>query len=482
MIANSQMTVQHATGRSASTMNKTDRDVASNDAKPDFKELLEQGLQSPKGDKVEAAPSNKIASIKRLSNFETHAEFADQPQVINLEAGPQEHNTELAEAAINIELGVGSVEEAPVVVDGNAKFIDGENKPLVPAEAVDATEETVRSIVNTLTGKTKLGANNATTAKAFMAVEQHGMTEQASASIAQVVKSAATKVSNVDGEQIVIAGQANVTVNNFTFTQKLSSNEVRRIGLEPDAQTSVRESLDGLSFKGDGKAELTVGRFADLKNSTRIAAAPEGNKAKSTNQPIGRVEVSGVASMQTATQIAGTANDAPPPVKDQVLDRLGPEIRSMQKAETTSAAQASGVAAANRNVISLQLYPIGLGRVQARLTKEGDSVKIELIVESKQTLDLLNADIDALKTSMRALGASENNINIALGKNNNSGSQDAALENGSFSDLENAMTGDSETDGRNSRDPDGDQDGHAPALQPTIGSERVGYDSARIII
>ncbi|MEM5502496.1 flagellar hook-length control protein FliK [Ahrensia kielensis] len=475
MIANSQMTVQHATGRSASTMNKTDRDVASNDAKPDFKELLEQGLQSPKGDKVEAAPSNKLASIKRLSSFETHAEFADQPQVINLEAAPLEQNTELAEAAIDMELGVGLVEEAPVV-------IDGENKSLAPAETVDATEETVRSIVNTLTGKTKLGANNATAAKAFMAVDQHGMTEQASVSVAQAAKSAATKVGNVDGEQIIIAGQTNVTVNNFTFTQKLSSNEARRIGLEPDAQTSVRESLDGLSLKADGKAELTVDRFADVKNSTRIAAAPEGNKAKSINQPIGRVEVSGLASMQAATQITGTANDAPPPVKDQVLDRLGPEIRSMQKAETTSAVQASGVAAANRNVISLQLYPIGLGRVQARLTKEGDSVKIDLIVESKQTLDLLNADIDALKTSMRALGASENNINIALGKNNNSAGQDTALENGSFSDFENAMTDDREADGQNNRDLDGDKDGRLATLQPTTGGERVGYDSTRIII
>ncbi|WP_026480790.1 flagellar hook-length control protein FliK [Ahrensia sp. 13_GOM-1096m] len=482
MIANSQMTVQHAAGRSASTMNKTDRDVASNDAKPDFKELLEQGLQSPKGDKVEAAPSNKLASIKRLSSFETHAEFADQPQVINLEAAPLEQNTELAEAAINVELGIGSVEEAAVVVDGNAKIIAAENKSLAPAETVDATEETVRSIVNTLTGKTKLGANNATAAKAFMAIDQHGMTEQASVSVAQAVKSAATKVGNVDGEQIVIAGQTNVTVNNLTFTQKLSSNEARRIGLEPDAQTSVRESLDGLSFKGDGKAELTVDRFADVKNSTRIAVGSEGGKAKNTHQPVGRVEVSGLASMQTATQITGTANDAPPPVKDQVLDRLGPEIRSMQKAETTSAVQASGVAAANRNVISLQLYPIGLGRVQARLTKEGDSVKIELIVESKQTLDMLNADIDALKTSMRALGASENNINIALGKNNNSGSQDAALENGSFSDFENAMTDDRETDGQNNRDLDGDKDGRLATLQPTTGGERVGYDSTRIII
>ncbi|WP_018690494.1 flagellar hook-length control protein FliK [Ahrensia kielensis] len=475
MIANSQMTVQHAAGRSASTMSKPDRDVASNDAKPDFKELLEQGLQSPKGDKVEAAPSNKLASIKRLSSFETHAEFADQPQVINLEAAPLEQNTELAEAAINIELDVGSVEEAAVV-------IDGENKSWAPAETVDATEETVRSIVNTLTGKTKLGANNATAAKAFMAVGQHGMTEQASVTVAQAAKSAATKVSNLDGEQIVIAGQTNVTVNNLTFTQKLSSNEARRIGLEPDAQTSVRDSLDGLSFKGDGKAELTVGGFADVKNSTRIAAAPEGNKAKSANQPIGRVEVSGLAGMQAATQITGTANDAPPPVKDQVLDRLGPEIRSMQKAETTSAVQASGVAAANRNVISLQLYPIGLGRVQARLTKEGDSVKIDLIVESKQTLDLLNADIDALKTSMRALGASENNINIALGKNNNSAGQDAALENGSFSDFENAMTDDREADGQNNRDLDGDNDGRLATLQPTTGGERVGYDSTRIII
>jgi flagellar hook-length control protein FliK len=444
-----------------------------------FKEMLEQGVQLAKGEATETAATKQSMSIKRIAGFETHAEFTDQASNVNLEARSEAEKQELIDAAgeSGLELSF-TAETAAVAADVSAsKNLDG--------AANSVAEDSVQSIVNTLTPKSGMAVN--ASADNANSSEPQLTAERVSANIAGSVKAAAKSGNEMNAAQIAAAGQANGLSPNFVFSQRVSNDDVRRVGFDPEMKSALRDVVPGFS-KGERSsvARQPVGEFAGIKNTSGMGEGGVENRSKNKAQPsVNRAaspELSVMAGTQATGQVAHVSNDAPPPVKDQVLDRLGPEIRSMHKAESTSAAQASGVAAVNRNVISLQLYPIGLGRVQAHLTKDGDGVKIDLVVESRQTLDLLNADIDALKTSMRALGASEGNINITLGRNSNNANQDGAMENGDLSNSDNAMAQDSDADGSNKRDPDSDIDSRLAALQSASDNERVGYDSSRIII
>lgn len=481
MIANTHWAAQPATGRSSSPMAKSNGGNGTGDEKSGFKEMLEQGVQLAKGEATETAATKQSVSIKRIAGFETHAEFGDQASSVNLEAKPDAEAKEPVDVVGESEMGLSvAVEKVAVAADvGASKSPDG--------VANSVAEDSVQSIVNTLTPKSDMAAN--VSADNVNKSEPQLTAERVSANIAGSVKAAATSGNEMNSVQIAAAGQTGGLSSNFVFSQRASNDDVRRVGFDPAVKNALRDVVPGFS-KGERSAveRQPAGEFAGIKNTTDMGEGSVENRSKNKVQPsVNRAaspELSVMAGTQATGQVATASNDVPPPVKDQVLDRLGPEIRSMHKAESTSAAQAqaSGVAAANRNVISLQLYPIGLGRVQAHLTKDGDGVKIDLVVESRQTLDLLNADIDALKTSMRALGASEGNINITLGRNSNNANQDGAMENGDLSNSDNAMAQDSDADGSNRRDQDGDIDSRLAALQSASDNERVGYDSSRIII
>lgn len=480
MIANSQLAVQPAAVRSVSTANKTVEGASAEEGQSGFKEMLEQGLQSPKGEKSEQVATKESKPVKRLTHFETHAEFVDQPLLTEAGVETDAQTGELTVALIDVNVDVNVPEETEITVEAkvSAELNEGVAKQLDEANLKGNADDTVQSIVKSL-----MRDGNALSRMGNVAeVAQQQVSDRRPALSVEVdKKSMAVQADSTNTMRIVGANQFNALPANT-----ISNSDMRRLGFDLDAQTSIRDVLGNLSFRGSEGAEtegqLSAG-FAELKNTTLIPVTGAENRTVPT-KPVKQTESLAMAGMQATAQVATSFSDAPPPVKDQVLDRLGPELRNMQKAETTSSAQAqaSGVAASNRNVISLQLYPIGLGRVQARLTREGDSVKIDLLVETKQTLDLLNADIDALKTSLRALGASESNINIALGRGNNNANQEAALEKGEFSNSGNDKSGDSDANGKNNQDHDSDIDSRLAAQQTINDNDRVGYDSSRIII
>lgn len=111
----------------------------------------------------------------------------------------------------------------------------------------------------------------------------------------------------------------------------------------------------------------------------------------------------------------GTSTDIS--VRDQIMDRVSPELKAMQRINMVATGMQAVQSPSATNIISLQLHPIGLGRLQAHLHKQDGALKVDLVVESKHTLDVLNADINGLKSSLRALGVLDQNINITLSQN-----------------------------------------------------------------
>ena len=67
------------------------------------------------------------------------------------------------------------------------------------------------------------------------------------------------------------------------------------------------------------------------------------------------------------------------------------------------------------SVLTLQLHPVGLGRVQAEIRRVGELVKIKLTVEAPDTLEIIKSDLDSLKNAMRALGTADGDVTLTQG-------------------------------------------------------------------
>lgn len=170
-----------------------------------------------------------------------------------------------------------------------------------------------------------------------------------------------------------------------------------------------RPTLSLVSNRGQWPAE----RRAD--SPVHAWAASGANSEATAAAPVSLMPADG----SIPVRAGAAANEIT--VGEQVLDRVRPEITAMRRADVVSSQMFAANSLTNKSVMTLQLYPVGLGRLQAQMLKENDTMKVELVVESKKTLELLNADIDALKSSMRALGVADENITVTMARSNTTG-------------------------------------------------------------
>ncbi len=196
---------------------------------------------------------------------------------------------------------------------------------------------------------------------------------------------------------------------------------------------------------------------------TKDAAIPQSSTAN------------GPAMQPTAAPPLAAAKD----ISAQVSRHLNSELLNMDL-RTQIVTERAATGSINSSVLTLQLHPIGLGRVQAEIRKEGELVRIKLTVEAKGTFEILKNDIDALKTAMRALGTAEGDVMLTQGNINRLPS-DAANNGQSFfaneRNNQSAMQGqqDRAPNGHPGRHPEGDEP--SPALrnsnQTTLGADNT---------
>lgn len=168
-----------------------------------------------------------------------------------------------------------------------------------------------------------------------------------------------------------------------------------------------------------------------------------------------QIQVKGATAPQTTATNMQAVQTAPlvaaKEISAQVTRHLNSELLNMDL-RTQIVSERATTGALNSSVLTLQLHPIGLGRVQAEIRKEGDLVRIKLTVEAKGTFDILKNDIDALKAAMRALGTAEGDVTLTQG-NINRLPNDAANNGQNF--FSNERDAQSELRGRQDQDPNG---------------------------
>ena len=96
-------------------------------------------------------------------------------------------------------------------------------------------------------------------------------------------------------------------------------------------------------------------------------------------------------------------------IQEQVSKTLETEMRMLN---IQSISTRAGYSPTATKAVTLQLQPVGLGRVHAQIAKTGDAMSVQLTVEKVETYDLFKQDIDALRVTLRTLGLGDVDINL----------------------------------------------------------------------
>lgn len=224
---------------------------------------------------------------------------------------------------------------------------------------------------------------------------------------------------------------------------------VRRIDvlqLAPD-----RESLKSgnLAAKGEANSESLYSRS--------LQRAETAQEPKPTIDVASQSQIKGMAAPQLASTNMPTVQTAPlvtaKEISAQVTRHLNSEMLNMDL-RTQVVSERTSTGALNTSTLTLQLHPIGLGRVQAEIRKDGDLVRIKLTVETSGTFEVLKNDIDALKAAMRALGTSEGDVTLTQGNI-------TRLPNDAANEGQNPFSNDRDTQSELNGRQDQDANGHS---------------------
>ena len=104
----------------------------------------------------------------------------------------------------------------------------------------------------------------------------------------------------------------------------------------------------------------------------------------------------------TATPLAPTSTDAPPPKLALGLHHLPAVIEHLHQ----------GAVREGHSHAELLMNPAELGRIRFDLITQGDQVQVTLSVERPETLDLLRANTEALRQEFRAAGLTADTLNF----------------------------------------------------------------------
>lgn len=209
---------------------------------------------------------------------------------------------------------------------------------------------------------------------------------------------------------------------------------VQALAERHDAQEAPRAQPGVTRGNHDGLARAAV------NNPEAVAPDDDGKDAASTRKPTGDTDI--VAKI--ATSITAEAKDSLPVRVTVISEANHVGIAPAQSGQTGTAlariiasdgdwrafasAASSPADAPESNFhapvrdLKIQLQPVSLGTVNARLRVEGEQLRVEIRVENAEAFQRLSADRDAIVTSLRGLGFKVDEVAIVQ--------QPAATNNG----------------------------------------------------
>lgn len=152
-----------------------------------------------------------------------------------------------------------------------------------------------------------------------------------------------------------------------------------------------------------------TGRLAPVTEPAR--PAPVESHTRAPDPVASRVNVLGFSSAvaPSSTPLPPLSNTASGVVSAMTSD---PTWRAAAVEEAVATANRGTLSSAGVNTLKIQLHPIELGVVTARLSTAGNQLSVEIQVESREALNKLSTETDAILKSLRAVGYDVEKISI----------------------------------------------------------------------
>ncbi len=196
-----------------------------------------------------------------------------------------------------------------------------------------------------------------------------------------------------------------------------NANRIATTGVNPSAdQSNIQVSESRIS-----PVEQTAGSersaFDGSNTLKREQYSARTDNVYSGRENVGSIQSNNAASQNVSQSITSGPTTGTSMAKDisaQLARHLNTELLTMELRPAIAVDRTVSVNMTT-SVLTLQLHPVGLGRVQAEIRREGDLVKIKLTVEAPDTLEIIKSDLDSLKTAMRALGTADGDVTLTQG-------------------------------------------------------------------
>jgi flagellar hook-length control protein FliK len=196
--------------------------------------------------------------------------------------------------------------------------------------------------------------------------------------------------------------------------------------------TQNQERLSGETRQGDVPARAVAapsdtGKFTPIGEAMR-STAPEGNSrpASPGPDPVGsRVNVLGfTAALAPSSPISQPLTSTAAGLVSVM--ETDPTWRAAATEGTVATAVRAGTSSGGVNTLKIQLHPIELGVVTARLSTTGSQLSVEIQVESGEAYKKLTTDSEAILKALRSIGYDIEKVSIQQAPNPTPGTPQAS--------------------------------------------------------
>ncbi|MEM8539548.1 MAG: flagellar hook-length control protein FliK [Pseudomonadota bacterium] len=414
----------------------------------------EHAISAEKGAAEHGSKSTRttLAELKFADSKLENTEQQDLDSDVFQELTP---STEVEEA----QLAKSMSTDKPVSADRIALSQVNQSEPVLLKNKVDAADlqQRLEDGANVASDNSSKQNRLAETGKLANAIPSTDGATQSATTVAENIRIIERAFTGVDqkgrNQRPTTASEASTT--SWSRLATPADENARRMDISQLATDTTSLKSSNLAAKSAANSETPYGQNFQ-RVETALESKPSIDTIAQTQGKVATAPQLASANMPTTQAMPlATAKD----ISAQVTRHLNSELLNMDL-RTQVVAERTSTGALNTSTLTLQLHPIGLGRVQAEIRKDGDLVRIKLTVEASGTFEVLKNDIDALKAAMRALGTSEGDVTLTQG-NINRLPNDAANESQNY--FSNDRDGQSELNGRQDQDTNGHTNPHSGA-------------------
>ena len=333
--------------------------------------------------------------------------------------------------------GLGEKEEAEAQAEGRTAA-EGEETPADTDVAAPTLHDKVPEIAIQ-------SAAVVPTAKAQTAQAERG--EEAEAQTA--IRIAAKAEADTDGDIAQPARQTAQVATGAAIATETRQQPVANQRAESSQQSQNAQQASAATGAVSQSAEANGGadageRDGDRRNGGREQGAPQPAQAQNGNR------ISGVTVLSQHT--------APAPVQGltqtatALTEQLAQGLSSATRAEAAVGASLQSNAAAKPGMVTtlnIQLQPIELGTVTARISGSEGQLSIEITVENAEARQRLTTDSDSIVSALRGMGIEVDRVTVQQSQANSGTQQNSGGREDQFAQSEQGRgEGQSENSGR----------------------------------